>query len=179
MTISISAEAFWTSIEDAWAAAAQTLPEADRPSIAAARSTLVSPTASSEDRLAAVSTLDKAERAFLDATRTYLGTLTQGDLGQWDEHCAQALYAIDTAAIHEVLDGSDDGFLYTRGFVVSQGRKYWELVKEDVETYGVDGAENESFCYIAAHFCNDKFGEWPKASVSRESCSNAEGWKDV
>lgn len=179
MTISISAERFWTSIEDAWTAAAQTLPEADQSSISSARSTLISPDAAPEDRLAAVSTLDKAEPAFLEAIRTYLSMLTQGDIAQWDEHCAQALYAIDTAAIHEVLDGSDDGFLYTRGFVVSQGKKYWQLVKEDVETYGIDGAECESFCYIAAHYANEKFGEWPKASVSRESCSNAEGWKDA
>lgn len=179
MTISITAEQFWTSIDDAWAAAAETLPESERPSVASARATLCSPSASSEDRLAAVSALDKAEPAFLASVREFLSTLSQADLGQWDEHCAQALYAIDTQRIHDVLDGSDDGFLYTRGFVVAQGKKYYELVKSDPETYGVEDAECESFCYIGAHVYNDKFGDWPGASVSRESCSNAEGWKDA
>lgn len=179
MAIAVSADAFWTSIDDAWTSAAATLPEAERPSVSSARTTLCSATAPSEARLSAVSALDAAQAAFLTSLRAYLDTLPQPALAQWDEHCAQALYALDTQAIHEVLDGSDDGFLYTRGFVVSLGRRYWELVRGQPETYGVEDAECESFCYIAAHLCNEKYGEWPTASVSRESCSNAEGWKDA
>lgn len=176
MTVS-SIDAFWAAIDSAWDAAATALPAAEQSGVSSARSTLSSSTASSEDRLAAVSTLDKVQSAFLSSLRASLDKLSQADLAQWDEQCAQALYAIDTQAIHEVLDGSDDGFLYARGFVVSLGREYYELVKKEPEVYGIEDAECESFCYLAAHLCNEKFGEWPKASVSRESCSNAEGWK--
>ncbi|MET8089612.1 hypothetical protein [Micromonospora sp. NPDC005220] len=39
------------------------------------------------------------------------------------------LHDIDREDIHEVTDGSDDGFLYARGFIVALGRAYYEAVR--------------------------------------------------
>ena len=35
------------------------------------------------------------------------------------------LYDLDTREIHEYIEGSDDGFLYRRGFIVGMGKEYY------------------------------------------------------
>lgn len=174
MTIAISNRAFWDSIDEAWSAAA--IPADQLASVSAARAALCARSDAEDARYAAAVTVGKGEDAFLAALRTILDTYTQDQLAAWDEHCAQALYALDREDVHEALDGSDDGFLYARGFVLIVGQTYFDLVLKQPDVYGVD-AECESVTYIACHLSDKKFGEWPKASVSRETCSNREGWE--
>ena len=49
--------------------------------------------------------------------------------GHWVDILERKLYDIDRADIHERTDGSDDGFLYCRGFIVGMGQRYYEAVR--------------------------------------------------
>ncbi|MET7948786.1 DUF4240 domain-containing protein [Micromonospora sp. NPDC005324] len=118
--------------------------------------------------------------AWLDAFLANLGQLTVELTGQeltdLDRVVERKLYDIDREDIHEVTDGSDDGFLYARGFIVALGRSYYEAVRADPAMALLD-AECEGMCYFFAHLHNDRFGSWPEtgSGISRESSSNPAG----
>ena len=57
------------------------------------------------------------------------------------------LYDIDSAALHAVTGGSDDGFLYARGFVVAKGREFYYPVAADAQM-AVPWAELEEMRYL-------------------------------
>ncbi|RSH87715.1 uncharacterized protein EHS24_000231 [Apiotrichum porosum] len=100
-------------------------------------------------------------------------------LHEWDTHLERAQYDIDREDVHEALDGSDDGFLYNRGFVVACGKKYYDAVNKEPGTYGLCDFDAEEMCYFPMHLWNEKTGEypdWPRSGISRESNSNAAGW---
>ncbi|MEU7972252.1 DUF4240 domain-containing protein [Micromonospora sp. NPDC049089] len=119
--------------------------------------------------------------AWLDAFLDRLGQLTVGLTGQeltdLDRVVERKLYDIDREDIHEVTDGSDDGFLYARGFIVALGRAYYEAVRADPAMALLD-ADCEGMCYLFAHLHNDRFGSWPEtgSGISRESFGNPAGW---
>ena len=73
--------------------------------------------------------------------------------------------------------GSDDGFLYSRGFVVAMGREFCDAVTGD-PAMAVPYAECEEMCYFFAHLSHDQFGEFPDtgSGISRESGSNLIAW---
>ena len=61
----------------------------------------------------------------------FLGTLTDqcrelpgGELTSLDRVLERKLYDIDRADVQAVTDGSEDGFLYARGFIVAMGRDF-------------------------------------------------------
>jgi hypothetical protein len=60
------------------------------------------------------------------------------------------LYDIDSADLHAVADGSDDRFLYARGFVMAMGREFYCTVAADLQMAG-PWAEFEEMCYFFAH----------------------------
>ncbi|TXT10547.1 hypothetical protein VHUM_02052 [Vanrija humicola] len=174
MTISapLTADDFWASIEDAWA----TIPDA-----AAARAALIAGPTEGEETLdyEAASALEPHLRPFLAALKTTLQAYTQPQLAAWDAHITQALYDIDREDVHAATDGSDDGFLYARGFIVAVGKDYYDKVNAQPSTYAIEDAEFESICYEAAHVHDARFGEWPPRTVSRESGSNKAGWPSM
>src|SRR5690349_2281203 len=63
------------------------------------------------------------------ALREQLASLSADDLLEFDRILERKLYDIDRADIQERTDGSDDGFLYCRGFIVAMGREYYEAVR--------------------------------------------------
>ncbi len=83
------------------------------------------------------------------------------------------LYDIDRADIQAVTGGSDDGFLYARGFIVAVGRDLYDAVASDPQM-AVPDAECEEMYYFYAHLYRERFGEFPEtgSGISRESCSN-------
>lgn len=141
---------FWLSIEEAWAAVP------DAAGAAAARGVLADPAVSPEARVEAAAKLDTQSSAFLDALRQKLNTYSSPTLIAWDAHIERLLYAIDREEVHEALDGSDDGFLYARGFVVAAGRKYYEMV-DKTPSLAVMDAEEESICYLASHLHDERW----------------------
>jgi hypothetical protein len=129
----------------------------------------------SEDRAYALQAALEGE--VVPALREHLDTLSADELLAFDRILERKLYDIDRADIHERTDGSDDGFLYCRGFIVGMGRTYYEAVLADPDRAIID-AECEQTCYLSWHLHREKFGEIPPSGISRESCSNSTGWAE-
>jgi hypothetical protein len=154
---------FWVMIETAWDAAAgkaesrQRLAEGKLP----------------EDEANALQ--EALEGAVVPALREQLDTLSADELLAFDRILERKLYDIDRADIHEHTDGSDDGFLYCRGFIVGIGRDYYGAVLAN-PSRAVFDAECDQMCYLSWHLHNEKFGSVPPSDICRESCSNSAGW---
>ena len=123
------------------------------------------------------SAVDGALPVFLGALADRCRALPGGELTSLDRVLERKLYDIDRADIQAVTDGSDDGFLYARGFIVAMGRDFYDAVARDPQVAVLD-AECEEMCYFFAHLYRGRFGEFPQtgSGISRESCSNAAGW---
>ncbi|MBB4743203.1 hypothetical protein BJY16_006662 [Actinoplanes octamycinicus] len=110
-----------------------------------------------------------------------LGELCEGlssaELTDLDRVVERKLFDIDREEIHEYTDGSDDGFLYCRGFIVAAGRQFYEAVRANPAMAVMD-AEWEEMCYFFAHLHDKRFGGFPEtgSGISRESGRNPEGW---
>ncbi|MFD3707382.1 DUF4240 domain-containing protein [Nocardia sp. NPDC058658] len=123
------------------------------------------------------SDLDSRLDAFLAQLTTLSTAFTSAELTALDRVAERALYDLDRADLQAVTDGSDDGFLYARGFIVAMGRDYYDAVNAVPEAATTD-AECERMCYFFAHLHNDRFGGFPEtgSGISRESASNPAGW---
>ncbi|MEV4382242.1 DUF4240 domain-containing protein [Streptosporangium sp. NPDC049644] len=121
--------------------------------------------------------VDAALKGFL----SNLGSLSEGlsadELTDLDRVVEARLHDIDRADVHAVTDGSDDGFLYARGFIVALGRDFYAAVAEDPKK-AVPDAECERMCYFFAHLHHERYGTFPDtgSGISRESGSNPVGW---
>ena len=109
--------------------------------------------------------LDAPLGLFIAALRKQLMELPAEELLAFDRVLERKLYDIDRADIHERTDGSDDGFLYCRGFIVALGRRYYEAVRDDPDLAVVD-ADCEQMCYISWHLYHERFGEMPPQQIS-------------
>src|SRR5687768_3155768 len=112
---------FWTLVEAAW----QRL----GPEPLALRRALVErdPAAADVDLYA----IDAWLHPFLDNLRLLSADLTSEELTALDRVVERLLHDLDRADIHEVTDGSDDGFLYCRGHIVALGREFYRAVVAD------------------------------------------------
>jgi hypothetical protein len=155
---------FWSMIEVAWNAIG---------GHAEARRAL----AEGHDPETHADSLDEALRSFIAALRKQLADLPTEELLSFDRILERKLYDIDRADIHERTDGSDDGFLYCRGFIVALGRRYYEAVRDNPDLAVVD-AECEQMCYVSWHLYHERFGDMPPSGISRETCSNFAGWPE-
>jgi hypothetical protein len=74
------------------------------------------------------------------------------------------LYALDREDIHDVTDGSDDGFLYARCWIISRGRAYCGSVLADPHN-AVPNKEDNGWLYPAMDAYEALAGEetWPDA----------------
>jgi hypothetical protein len=145
----------WSLIENAWSKVAPELVDVR--------------TAPTEDDLEALDDVIEVLRADFQA-------LDKDSLLAVDRTLERALYDIDRQEVQEVTDGSDDGFLYARGFIVALGKKFYDAVNATPSKALMD-AECETMCYLPWHIYEERFGEPPpRSSISRESCSNKDGW---
>jgi hypothetical protein len=121
--------------------------------------------------------LKNAREAFLDSLTSRCRELTGEELIALDRVVERKLYDIDSADLHAVTGGSDDGFLYARGFIVAMGRRFYYAVAADLRM-AVPWAEFEEMCYFFAHLHVERCGSFPDtgSGISRESCSNPTGW---
>ena len=157
---------FWELVESAWAACG---PEAGR-----ARRALLEPGAATGDGGCA---LESWTDQFLAELRQQCADLSSAELTALDRVVERKLHTLDRAEIHEHTDGSDDGFLYCRGFIVAAGREFYDAVDAHPATAVMD-AECEAMCYFFAHLHNERFGSFPDtgSGISRETGSNPAGW---
>ena len=106
-----------------------------------------------------------------------LQALSKDELFAFDRILEQKLWDIDRADIQEFTDGSDDGFLYARGFIVALGKDYYDAVSALPSRARMD-VECEDMCYLSHYIYEEKFSEMPESEISRESASNPEGWPE-
>jgi hypothetical protein len=118
-----------------------------------------------------------ALRGFLDVLAGHCRGLTGAELTSLDRVLERKLWEIDRADVHAVTGGSDDGFLYSRGFIVAMGREFYGSVVDTPEM-AVPWAECEETCYFFAQLYRDRFGDFPDtgSGISCESGSNLVGW---
>ncbi|SNY57110.1 DUF4240 domain-containing protein [Paractinoplanes atraurantiacus] len=154
---------FWALIESAWAACG--------PGAARARQALLD-----RDQSGAL-TVESRLDTFLERLRSLSAGLSSAELTDLDRVAERLLFRIDREEIQEHTDGSDDGFLYCRGFILAAGRDFYYAVDAD-PARAVEDAECESMPYFFAHLHNERFGDFPDtgSGISRESATNPDGW---
>ncbi|WP_106398613.1 DUF4240 domain-containing protein [Actinocorallia populi] len=161
-------ERFWGLVEAAWGASGA--------EVARARRALASRAPGTEawDLLGVV---DGALGAFLRELAGRCGGASAEELTVLDRVLERKLHEIDRADVHAVTDGSDDGFLYARGFIVAMGRDFYDAVVRDPQM-AVQDADCEAMCYFFARLHQERFGDHPDtgSGITRESCSNPAGW---
>jgi hypothetical protein len=156
---------FWSMIESAWQSAGGKTKT---------RQKLTEGKLSEERVEALLETLEEV----IPALQRKLDQLPADELLAFDRILERKLYDIDRAEVQEHTDGSDDGFLYARGFIVAAGKGYYDAVNADPARALLD-MECEDMCYLSWHLYREKFGEVPASDISRESCSNKAGWPDL
>ncbi|MEK7725235.1 MAG: DUF4240 domain-containing protein [Acidobacteriota bacterium] len=89
----------------------------------------------------------------------------------------EKLYKIDREEIHKFTDGSDDGFLYCRCFILGMGEQYFNMIDKEPAKATID-LEAEAFGFAGYEVFEEKFGEeFERNTVCCiESCSNKEAW---
>ncbi|MGK8488899.1 DUF4240 domain-containing protein [Nocardia asiatica] len=121
--------------------------------------------------------IDKHLDAFVGHLRVLSERLSSEELTALDRVLERKLFDIDRSDIQEVTDGSDDGFLYCRGFIVAMGRDFFDAVAADPQVAVLD-ADCEAMCYFFAHLHRERFGVFPDtgSGISRETATNPDGW---
>ncbi|MGM1061493.1 DUF4240 domain-containing protein [Saccharothrix sp. Mg75] len=161
---------FWTMLENAWSGLGPELNELRR---------AMSDPDVTFDGYDEIAALEEGFDHVLAALRAAAADLSSEELTALDRVVERKLHDIDRQDVHEATDGSDDGFLYARGFVLALGREFYEAVSRD-PSVAVEDASAESFCYLFARVHEEKFGGYPEtgSGISRESFSNPAGWRD-
>ncbi|MFE0590858.1 DUF4240 domain-containing protein [Micromonospora echinospora] len=160
---------FWGLVESAWAMCG--------PEPAHVRRKLVGREPDADDDDGGLYALDAWLDRFLARLRGLCADLSSAELTDMDRVVERKLYDLDRQDIHEHTDGSDDGFLYCRGFIVAAGQKFYDAVLA-VPAMAVMDAECEAMCYFFAHLHDERFGDYPDtgSGISRESGGNPDGW---
>ncbi|MBN1174175.1 MAG: DUF4240 domain-containing protein [Micromonosporaceae bacterium] len=160
---------FWELVESAWMACG--------PQTAGIRRALVDRDPAADDGDGDLYALEAWMDHFLTHLRRLCADMTSAELTDLDRVVERQLYALDREEIHEHTDGSDDGFLYCRGFIVAAGREFYGAVDAD-PTMAVVDAECEAMCYFFARLHHERFGVYPDtgSGICRESCHNRDGW---
>ncbi|WP_367128963.1 DUF4240 domain-containing protein [Saccharothrix sp. HUAS TT1] len=159
---------FWAMLENAWAGLGPG-PNGLRRALAERDP--------SADGFAEAAELEEHLDTVLGALAEACDGLSGEELVALDRVAERKLHEIDRADVQAVTDGSDDGFLYARGFVLALGREFYEAVARDPRI-AVEDAECEDFCYFFARLHDARFGGYPEtgSGISRESASNPAGW---
>lgn len=117
------------------------------------------------------------EDTILENYQKRLLSLDKDDFTKFIHILEKSLYKIDREEIQEHTDGSDDGFLYCRCFILGMGEEYYNMIDKDPSKAAM-GLEAELFGFSAYNVYEEKFGEeFDQYSIhSIESCSNHKGW---
>lgn len=155
---------FWSLIESSWQTVGGQVQS---------RQKLVQGRLSEEGAEALLESLAEVIRALTER----LQRLSAWELLTFDRILERKLYEIDRSQVQEHTGGSDDGYLYARGFVVAAGKSYYDAVNADL-SIALPNLESEDMCFLAWNIYEAKFGEIPSSEISRESGSNRAGRPD-
>lgn len=161
---------FWDLVEAAWAPLGT----------GAARTALATRDSGTDGyEMPEFTAVAEALDGFIDNLRSLARDLGPAELTGLDRVVERLLHDIDRYDVHEVTEGSDDGFLYARGFIVALGREFYTAVAADPRL-AIEDAWCERMCYLFAGVHKERFGDYPDtgSGISRESCTNAAGWPD-
>src|SRR5882762_4212495 len=100
-----------------------------------------------------VERIDAVLEDVIAALTAAFNQLPQDELAAIDRVLERRLYDIDRQEIQEITDGSDDGFLYARGFIVVLGQAFYDAVNANPAVALMD-AECEEMCYLPANVYN-------------------------
>lgn len=157
---------FWNIIELTWK---------DYPELDAIRQEVIK--TNEEDELFHLS--NELCDSMLEGYRKRVGALSKEEMTSYIQHFEERMYHIDRQEIHEYTDGSDDGFLYCRCFIVAMGKAYYTMIDEDPSKATAD-VEAEIFGFegynIYKAVFNEEFDIYQYHSM--ETCSNTEHWND-
>lgn len=156
---------FWHIIEEAWAAA---------PALLEMRNTALI----TNDAALIEDLTGEVYGTITNNIRDLLQELNKEELTAFNHIMEERLFHIDREDIHQQTDGSDDGFLYCRCFIVGMGRAYYEMIDE-TPSKATYGAEAEIVGFIGYIVYQELFGEeFDRNTVHCiETCSNARGWE--
>ncbi|TVZ09237.1 uncharacterized protein DUF4240 [Cellulophaga sp. RHA_52] len=117
-----------------------------------------------------------------DITENYikrLSKLGKEELTEFIHFLEERIYHIDRKEIHTYTDGSDDGFLYCRCFILGMGKDYYNSIDNNPSKAKFD-LEAEGFGFSAYQVYEELFNEEfdRYSSHSMESCSNSNGWSE-
>jgi hypothetical protein len=125
------------------------------------------------------------EEAAIAPLGSALAGMTTAEIESFDEHLAQALFAIDGESYADNAGdsgGSGDGFLYARCYVVAQGQEHYNEVARNAAAMPKSLDQwCESLLYVATNAWAEKTGNDPgdwefQPSVSYETGSNRALW---
>jgi hypothetical protein len=105
----------------------------------------------------------------------------------FDHILERKLYDLDRQDVQEYIEGSDDGFLYARGFVLGLGKEFYDqvnvkpyLATQDQFVWYDLSLGCPEICFVAQVLMQQKYNEGvPETNISRESYSNEVGWSEV
>lgn len=114
---------------------------------------------------------------FVSRLEAALTRLNKRDLIKFDRILERCLHTLDRPDLHDRTGGSNDGFLYCRGFIVSLGKDYFDHVCAEPKRATPD-VECEDICLCAVREYVRRYDQPPPPSrISRESFSNKTYWK--
>lgn len=156
---------FWETIESSWA---------DSPELYKLRSKALE--TNDGDFLEELSS--EVEVKILENYKARLSQFDKENFTEFIHILEEKLFKIDREEIQQYTDGSDDGFLYCRCFIVAMGEQYYNSVDKNPSKATMD-VEAETFGFSAYSVYQEKFGEeFDRNSIyCIESCSNKDGWK--
>ncbi|MFT5616837.1 MAG: hypothetical protein ACI85I_000051 [Arenicella sp.] len=159
-------EDFWGIIEKSWE---------DSPQLNELRKSAIK--TNDESQLDGLS--GKLENDIKDSYIKRLSELDKDALTDFIHILEERIYHIDRQEIHTYTDGSDDGFLYCRCFILGMGRDYYNMI-DNTPSRGKFDLEAEGFGFSAYQVFENLFGEEfdRNSKCSIESCSNQDGWKE-
>lgn len=138
---------FWEFIEEAWSAI---------PELKGRRSELAQVRGEKEPNQLA-KTLESAIRDFVyPELEKHLLQMSKDEYSQFLGILKKRLTELDKKEIYKYVDGSDDGFLYSRGFIIGMGRDYFHAILND-PSLGTLYLESEEFGYFIQHLFDKRF----------------------
>ncbi|UPK70949.1 DUF4240 domain-containing protein [Chitinophaga filiformis] len=109
--------------------------------------------------------------------RQQLLYMDERELTRFNHVMEEKLFHIDREEIHERVNGSDEGFLHRRCFIVGMGERYYNMIDENPATATMNVSAGD-IGFIGYSVYEEQFGEEFERYCLHciESGSNSRGW---